>query len=110
MVVSVQRVCPALHLTCTAYFLQLALPLKEPQLTALFAHSCVCWPLCCSFGGFGSDLCSGNYKESWRDRSEFVKLAGERARKLCPGLHCRRGLHEGDVCRLPGSDRLYLLV
>lgn len=41
----------------------------------------------CSFGGFGSDLCSGNYEESWRDRSEFVRLAGERARQLSAGEH-----------------------
>lgn len=44
--------------------------------------------MCCRFGGFGSDLCSGNYEESWRDRSEFVKLAGQRARQLSAGGVC----------------------
>jgi hypothetical protein len=33
----------------------------------------------CRFGGFGSDYCSGNTQEMWRDRSEFVRLAGQRA-------------------------------
>lgn len=38
------------------------------------------------FGGFGSDLCSGNYEESWKDRSEFVKLAIQRAKQRFPGV------------------------
>lgn len=37
------------------------------------------------FGGFGSDYCSGNTAEMWRDRSEFVKLAGQRAAQHFPG-------------------------
>lgn len=34
---------------------------------------------CPHFGGFGSDFCSGNTAESWRDRAELIRLAGRRA-------------------------------
>lgn len=27
------------------------------------------------FGGFGTDFCSGNAEESWKDRAEFVNIA-----------------------------------
>ena len=30
------------------------------------------------FGGFGSDYCSGNTAETWRDRAEFVRLADKK--------------------------------
>lgn len=39
------------------------------------------------FGGFGSDFCSGNTEESWRDRGEFVRRAAEK----CAALHGARG-------------------
>lgn len=35
---------------------------------------------CPRFGGFGSDFCSGNVEEMWRDRAEFVRIAAERCR------------------------------
>ena len=31
------------------------------------------------FGGFGSDYCSGNTAESWKDRAELVCIAAKRA-------------------------------
>lgn len=31
------------------------------------------------FGGFGSDFCSGNFAEMWRDRAEFIRIAGLKA-------------------------------
>ena len=31
------------------------------------------------FGGFGSDVCSGNLAEVWRDRAEMIKVAERRA-------------------------------
>lgn len=34
------------------------------------------------FGGFGSDYCSGNFDESWKDRSELIKIAFDRAQKI----------------------------
>ncbi|KAJ9525773.1 hypothetical protein QJQ45_003403 [Haematococcus lacustris] len=37
------------------------------------------------FGGFGSDLCSGNTEESWRDRSDLVSLAAVKGSQLLPG-------------------------
>lgn len=37
------------------------------------------------FGGFGSDFCSGNTTESWKDRSELVQVATEKARKATGG-------------------------
>eukprot|EP01023_Acetabularia_acetabulum_P045717 TRINITY_DN4646_c1_g1_i4.p2 TRINITY_DN4646_c1_g1~~TRINITY_DN4646_c1_g1_i4.p2 ORF type:complete len:272 (-),score=45.42 TRINITY_DN4646_c1_g1_i4:41-856(-) len=35
-----------------------------------------------NFGGFGSDFCSGNTKESWKDRAELVKIAYQKAKEL----------------------------
>jgi hypothetical protein len=40
------------------------------------------------FGGFGSDHCSGDTAEMWRDRQEFVRIAAERAAQRFPGLWC----------------------
>lgn len=31
------------------------------------------------FGGFGSDYCSGNTEESWKDRGELVSIARKKA-------------------------------
>ena len=31
------------------------------------------------FGGFGTDVCSGNWQESWRDRAELIKAADRKA-------------------------------
>lgn len=36
------------------------------------------------FGGFGSDFCSGNTEESWRDRAELIRIAATRASNLLP--------------------------
>jgi phosphoglycolate phosphatase len=37
------------------------------------------------FGGFGSDFCSGNTTESWRDRGELVRIAAKRAEESQSG-------------------------
>ena len=37
------------------------------------------------FGGFGSDHCSGNTLESWRDREELVRTAAARAKSSAKG-------------------------
>lgn len=52
--------------------------------------------LLCSFGGFGSDFCSGNTAEMWRDRCEFVRLAPVKAGALHPGSLAGR-VHVGDT-------------
>jgi hypothetical protein len=52
--------------------------------------------LLCSFGGFGSDFCSGNTAEMWRDRCEFVRLAAVKAGTLHPGSLAGR-VHVGDT-------------
>mmetsp|Transcript_30995 Transcript_30995/g.55480 ORF Transcript_30995/g.55480 Transcript_30995/m.55480 type:complete len:138 (-) Transcript_30995:199-612(-) len=38
-----------------------------------------------NFGGFGSDYCSGNTTEMWRDRGEMIRIAGKKADELFPG-------------------------
>jgi hypothetical protein len=52
--------------------------------------------LLCSFGGFGSDFCSGNTAEMWKDRCEFVRLAAVKAGTLHPGSLAGR-VHVGDT-------------
>jgi phosphoglycolate phosphatase-like HAD superfamily hydrolase len=47
------------------------------------------------FGGFGSDFCSGNTEESWKDRSELIKIAAARAAEL---------VGEEPVCRFHVGD------
>jgi len=37
------------------------------------------------FGGFGSDYCSGDVDEMWRDRAEFVRIAARRCGEAVPG-------------------------
>ena len=39
------------------------------------------------FGGFGSDFCSGNIAESWKDRGELVRIAAKRAEESMPGSY-----------------------
>lgn len=48
------------------------------------------------FGGFGSDFCSGNIAESWKDRSQLVGIAAKRAEELVEGPVVRR-FHVGDA-------------
>ena len=47
------------------------------------------------FGGFGSDFCSGNTEESWKDRSELIKIAAARAAELVG--EPERRFHVGDA-------------
>ena len=37
------------------------------------------------FGGFGSDYCSGDTEESWRDRGELVRIARTKAESATGG-------------------------
>lgn len=48
------------------------------------------------FGGFGSDFCSGNTEQSWRDRAELVRIAAKRAEEHFPGGITAR-FHVGDA-------------
>jgi len=48
------------------------------------------------FGGFGSDYCSGNTAEMWRDRGEMIRIAGKKADELFPG-DIREHYHIGDA-------------
>ncbi|KAG2500409.1 hypothetical protein HYH03_001980 [Edaphochlamys debaryana] len=47
------------------------------------------------FGGFGSDFCSGNTAESWKDRAELVRLAAAKCEKLHG--HVAKRFHVGDT-------------
>jgi len=57
------------------------------------------------FGGFGSDHCSGNFEESWKDRAEFVRIAAQKAEKLLnnnssgssSSSSIKRRVHVGDA-------------
>eukprot|EP00887_Chlorella_sp_A99_P007702 scaffold20.g7702.t1 len=48
------------------------------------------------FGGFGSDFCSGNVEESWRDRAELVRIAAKRAEESL-GSSVGARFHVGDA-------------
>ncbi len=58
-------------------------PIGWGKMAALGIHHLFTTP---NFGGFGSDFCSGNTQEMWRDRCEFVKLAEQRWRECCPAV------------------------
>ncbi|KXZ54465.1 hypothetical protein GPECTOR_4g530 [Gonium pectorale] len=47
------------------------------------------------FGGFGSDFCSGNTAETWRDRGEFVRIAARKCEELHGSVAAR--YHVGDT-------------
>lgn len=47
------------------------------------------------FGGFGSDHCSGNTEESWRDRAELVRVAYKKA--VAAGYDVATHIHVGDT-------------
>lgn len=49
------------------------------------------------FGGFGSDHCSGNVDEMWRDRAEFVAVAARRCAESLPDATIARRWHVGDT-------------
>ncbi|KAI8477326.1 MAG: halo-acid dehalogenase-like hydrolase [Monoraphidium minutum] len=49
------------------------------------------------FGGFGSDHCSGDVDEMWRDRAEFVKVAARRCAEALPGVPVAAHWHVGDT-------------
>lgn len=48
------------------------------------------------FGGFGSDYCSDNHKESWEDRAQLVRVAADRAANQHKGAISSR-YHVGDT-------------
>jgi hypothetical protein len=80
---------------------KLGLALIEMLCFVMFSWNVPCLLVFDRFGGFGSDFCSGNTTEMWKDRCEFVRLAGQRARqqfagklsepvhRLCSGQHAR---------------------
>ncbi|WIA15404.1 hypothetical protein OEZ85_002060 [Tetradesmus obliquus] len=68
-------------------------PIGWGKMAALGIESLFSKPL---FGGFGSDFCSGNTQEMWRDRAEFVRLAGQRAEQQYQG-GVRAAFHVGDT-------------
>ncbi|GFR49030.1 hypothetical protein Agub_g11052, partial [Astrephomene gubernaculifera] len=47
------------------------------------------------FGGFGSDFCSGNTAETWRDRGEFVRIAARKCEERHGPVGAR--FHVGDT-------------
>ncbi|GLC33412.1 hypothetical protein PLESTM_000068400 [Pleodorina starrii] len=47
------------------------------------------------FGGFGSDFCSGNTAETWRDRGEFVRIAARKCEEKHGPVGAR--FHVGDT-------------
>lgn len=49
------------------------------------------------FGGFGSDFCSGNVAESWKDRAELVRIAARRYKDLNGGAGPAAHFHVGDT-------------
>eukprot|EP01026_Neomeris_dumetosa_P058165 TRINITY_DN5394_c0_g1_i2.p1 TRINITY_DN5394_c0_g1~~TRINITY_DN5394_c0_g1_i2.p1 ORF type:complete len:169 (-),score=35.18 TRINITY_DN5394_c0_g1_i2:203-709(-) len=49
-----------------------------------------------NFGGFGSDYCSGNTEESWKDRAELVKIAYKKAKEL-HNVDIKAHFHVGDT-------------
>lgn len=49
-----------------------------------------------NFGGFGSDFCSGNTAEMWRDRAEFIRIAARKAAEQGGGEIGAR-FHFGDT-------------
>ena len=59
-------------------------PIGWGKMRALGLHDFFSEP---PFGGFGSDTCSGNIAESWKDRAELVRIAAARARDRCSGMY-----------------------
>lgn len=49
------------------------------------------------FGGFGSDYCSGNTEESWKDRAELVRIAAERCSEHWGSTDSGARFHIGDA-------------
>lgn len=49
------------------------------------------------FGGFGSDFCSGDTDESWRDRAELVRIAARRGEQAAGGAALGPRFHVGDA-------------
>jgi phosphoglycolate phosphatase len=47
------------------------------------------------FGGFGSDFCSGNTDESWRDRAELVRIASSKGVKAVQRQAARASRWDG---------------
>lgn len=49
------------------------------------------------FGGFGSDFCSGNTAETWKDRAELVRIANKRAAERHASDGIKASYHVGDT-------------
>lgn len=65
---------------------------KYVEVVCCTAHSLHTAP---RFGGFGSDHCSGNTEESWRDRAQLVRIAAQKA--SAAGLRVTAHYHVGDT-------------
>lgn len=68
-------------------------PIAWAKMEALGIHHVFSAP---GFGGFGSDFCSGNTEESWKDRAQLVRIAADRARAIA-GTEMERRFHVGDA-------------
>lgn len=53
-------------------------------------------------GGFGTDFCSGDTAETWKDRTELVRFVS-----LCAGL-CYSMLCDGKSLHV--NERVYMIV
>jgi len=55
------------------------------------------------FGGFGTDFCSGDTAETWKDRTELVRFAAHKGR-VALKLDGENGAPLGDLASLAGSN------
>ncbi len=70
------------------------------------------WRMKCArrFGGFGSDFCSGNTEESWRDRAELVRIASKKGRDAVPGARAGRVGRLHSLCASCGVFNSYATI
>lgn len=57
------------------------------------------------FGGFGSDFCSGNTEEMWRDRAQLVRIAAQRCAAANGGRPIGHRFHVGGESRVCRAGR-----
>jgi phosphoglycolate phosphatase-like HAD superfamily hydrolase len=69
------------------------------------------------FGGFGSDFCSGNFEEMWRDRAELIRIARAKANSILseqhrlPVSHCYHvGDTPNDICAAASAGAIAVAV
>ena len=69
-------------------------PIAWAKMKALGLNAFFTEPRC---GGFGSDYCSGDTEESWKDRAELVRKAAVRASSVYGGVSMDARFHVGDA-------------